>query len=96
MLDDIQELNVKSSMDSSMEENLFYYPETGTPVPLLISLHTWSRDRFNQKDKVLPFIKERNWALLLPEFRGPNLKENPRAKEACASKLAMQDVMDAA
>ena len=32
--------------------------------------------------------------MLLPEFRGPNLKDNPRARQACASALARQDILD--
>ncbi len=93
---EMQKLMVKSSIDGSVEESLFYYPEGKGPVPLLVGLHTWSADRFNQVERMLPFCEERGWALLLPEFRGPNLTRNPRAPEACASKLARQDIMDAA
>jgi dipeptidyl aminopeptidase/acylaminoacyl peptidase len=44
---------------------------------------------------MLPLARKHGWHLLLPEFRGPNLATNPRAREACASRLAMQDVVDA-
>ncbi len=91
----IKGLTVRSTIDNSREENLFYYPPRGKNVPLVVGLHTWSYDRFNQVDNLLPFCRERRWALLLPEFRGPNLKENPRATQACASRLAMQDIVDA-
>jgi dipeptidyl aminopeptidase/acylaminoacyl peptidase len=60
-----------------------------------VGLHTWSCDRFNQVETMQPCCRERNWALLLPEFRGPNLNTNPRAPEACASPLARQDILDA-
>jgi predicted peptidase len=32
---------------------------------------------------------------MLPEFRGPNCSDNPRCTEACGSKLAKQDIVDA-
>ncbi len=64
-------------------------------VPLVVGLHTWSYDRFNQLEQMLPYCRERGWALLLPEFRGPNLSTNPRARQACASPYARQDVLDA-
>jgi dipeptidyl aminopeptidase/acylaminoacyl peptidase len=35
------------------------------------------------------------WSVLSPDFRGANLKENPRARQACASPVARQDVIDA-
>ncbi len=89
------ELKIKSSIDGSEENNLIFFPKKGQNVPLLVGLHTWSYDRFNQIEEMLPRCQQRGWALLLPEFRGPNLTTNPRAKQACASKLAMQDIIDA-
>lgn len=91
----MNEITIPSSLDGSPEQSLFYYPQTGTPVPLLVGLHTWSYDKSNQADALLPYCRSRNWALILPEFRGPNLMDNPRARQACASKLAQQDVLDA-
>jgi len=64
-------------------------------VPLLVGLHTWSCDRFNQVGEMLPRCRERGWALILPEFRGPNLTGNPRAAQAGGSRLARQDIVDA-
>ena len=61
----------------------------------VIGLHTWSFDRNNQLVALLSFCRKRGWALLLPEFRGPNLTSNPRARQACASRLAKQDIIDA-
>jgi len=93
--DDILELSVISSLDGSAEKVLFHFPESGKNVPLLVGLHTWSYDRFNQLEQMLPYCREKGWALLLPEFRGPNLSSNPRARQACASDLAKQDILDA-
>ncbi len=92
---EIQEIFVPSSIDGSEEPSLFWRcPEKGS-LPLLVGLHTWSNDRNNQVDALYPVAKKYKWHLLLPEFRGPNLKNNPRSFQACASKLAMQDVIDA-
>lgn len=91
----IQEIPVVSTIDGSREPNLLHVPRTQQPVPLVIGLHTWSYDRFNQAEAMLPFCQVRGWALLLPEFRGPNLVTNPSVQQACASPLAKQDVIDA-
>ena len=97
MIGEFIEIEVTSTLDYSVEKNLFYYPrdiEAETATPLVVCLHTWSFDRFNQMP-IIEYCKARKWALLLPEFRGSNLVENPRAKEACASRLACQDIVDA-
>lgn len=94
----MQEIFTDSSIDGSREPSLFFLPENNQPdagFPLLVGLHTWSHDRFNQVDRMLPFCMERGWALLLPEFRGPNLTSNPRCRLAAGSILAGQDVFDA-
>ncbi len=87
---------VASSIDGSQEMNLLL-PPAGKQQPLLVVLHTWSAEvnSVKQAENVLPFVEERGWGLLVPNFRGPNLTTNPRAKEACASSLARQDVLDA-
>ena len=89
---ELAELLVPSA-DGTAEPSLFY--AAGAHRPLLVGLHTWSYDRFNQVDNLLPLAKKNGWNLLLPEFRGPNLPENPRCREACGSRLARQDVLDA-
>ncbi len=89
------ELSIISTLDGSTEKSLFWFPDGRTGVPLVIGLHTWSYNRFNQVEQMLPYCRERGWALLLPEFRGPNLSSNPRARQACASPYARQDILDA-
>jgi len=91
----MEELLVMSTLDGAMEQALYHHPGKSVKVPLAVGLHTWSHDRFNQVEKMLPLCKERDWALLLPEFRGPNLSTNPRARQACASLYARQDIFDA-
>jgi len=90
----IEEILVTSSIDGSREPSLLWRCEE-QPAPLLVGLHTWSADRHNQVDTFFPLARKHSWHLLLPEFRGPNLNTNPRATSACASTLAMQDVIDA-
>ena len=91
------EIKVESTLDGSVEPSLFYEADTSIGArPLLVGLHTWSYDRFNQEKVMLPYAKKYNFHLLLPEFRGPNLIENPRREQACASRFAVQDVFDAA
>ena len=91
---DIVDLEFVSDRDGSREKALFHFPAGKRTVPLVVGLHTWSYDRFNQLEPMLPFCRERGWALLLPEFRGPNLSNNPRARQACASPIARQDILD--
>lgn len=93
--DGVREVEIPSTLDGSLEKSLLYCPQGTGPVPLLVGLHTWSCDRFNQVADMLPRCRDRGWALILPEFRGPNLVGNPRAPEAGGSRLARQDIVDA-
>ena len=88
------EIKVKSSIDGTEQPNLFYAAKEKNR-PLIVGLHTWSYDRNNQVPKMLPIAKERDYNLLLPEFRGPNLRSNPACFDACGSQKAKQDIMDA-
>lgn len=93
--EELREIEVVSTLDGSAEKSLIYCPETREPIPLLVGLHTWSSDRFNQVKEIFPRCRQRGWALILPEFRGPNLTSNPRAAQAGGSRLAQQDILDA-
>jgi hypothetical protein len=62
---------------------------------MLVGLHTWSHDRFNQINNMLPIAEKYDFNLLLPEFRGNNLKTNPNRTKACGSDYAKQDIKDA-
>ena len=68
--DGLIEFKVKSSYDGTEQPNLFLPSDSGEKRPLLVGLHTWSFDRFNQIENMLPFAEEQNFHLLLPEFRG--------------------------
>lgn len=88
------EIWVRSSLDGSMQPSLLYRA-SGEKRPLLVGLHTWSYDRFNQISVMLPYAEKLDFNLLLPEFRGPNLSTNPNCRLACASEHARQDIRDA-
>ena len=89
------EIWIKSSMDETMQPSLFYRSEAEGKRPLLVGLHTWSFDRFNQVQNLLPLAERNGFHLLLPEFRGANLISNPNCTMACGSKYAKQDIKDA-
>jgi predicted esterase len=88
------EIMVKSSLDGTLQPSLFFEAE-GSGRPLLVGLHTWSFDRFNQVNNMLPYAKKYNFHLLLPEFRGANVADNPNCREACGSPYAIGDIFDA-
>jgi acetyl esterase/lipase len=88
---------IRSSLDGSVQRAMFYVPDGARPeqrgekVPLLVGLHTWSGDyRQTSGGEYLAECKRRGWVLVHPNFRGPNVRP-----EACASPLAVQDVLDA-
>lgn len=89
------EIFIKSSLDGTMQPSLFYKSASNDKRPLLVGLHTWSFDRFNQIDNMLPVAEKYKFNLLLPEFRGSNLKSNPNCTLACGSEHAKQDIKDA-
>lgn len=89
-----QEIWIQSTLDDTMQPSLWYEAESEEKRPLLVVLHTWSWDRFNQIH-VLPYAEKYNFHLLLPEFRGSNLSTNPHCRQACGSEYAMRDVKDA-
>ena len=90
-----QEIYIQSTMDGTMQPSLFYKSNSPEKRPLLVGLHTWSYDRFNQVGNMLPVAEKYDFNLLLPEFRGKNTPANPNCQEACGSVLAKQDIKDA-
>ena len=88
------EIFVKSSSDGTLQPSLFC--EASEPGrPLLVNLHSWSYDRYNKIDTLVEYCNRYNWNLLSPDFRGPNIPENPDVKNSCASTAAMEDILDA-
>ena len=89
------EIHIPSTLDGTLQPSLLHLSDSPEKRPLLVVLHTWSYDRFNQIDDLLPLAKELDFNLILPEFRGPNLSTNPAPTQACASEAAMRDIRDA-
>ena len=92
----MEEILIRSAADGTMQPSLWRKAVSGEKRPLLVGLHTWSYDRFNQVDALLPWAEKYDLNLILPEFRGPNLASNPHKHLACGSACAMQDIRDAA
>ena len=88
------EILIPSTLDGTLQPSLFYRASK-PDRPLLVGLHTWSFDRFNQIENMLPFAEEQDFHLLLPDFRGPNRAKNPNCHKACGSVYAKQDIKDA-
>ena len=57
----------------------------------LVGLHTWSADSDNQRDTSPACSRQRLVSAIAEP--GPNLASNPRAREACASPLAIGDIL---
>ncbi len=89
-----QRILVRSTRDASLQPSYLIVPETyqatGKPLPIVVSLHTWSFTLEQRLPSVEAEASRRNWIYLFPNFRG--VDDHP---EACASELAQQDVLDA-
>lgn len=68
---DQKEILIQSTLDGTLQPSLFYKAK-GCQRPLLVGLHTWSFNRFNQIKNMLPYAEKYDFNLLLPEFRGAN------------------------
>ena len=87
-------VQVKSTYDGTMQPCWFWAPEKAKsePVPLVVGLHTWSAD-YTQKGHYatsLAYAKQHGWAMVGPNFRGPN-----KTPPACGGDAAVQDIVDA-
>lgn len=94
-----REVMIVSSRDHSEQPALFHAPaqpanadDPAKPIPLLVSLHSWSTNykQYGCLNDVIRGCRQRGWIFISPNFRGPNNRP-----EACASELAVQDVLDA-
>ncbi len=92
----LSEIKIRSTIDGSEEPVLFFRGSSSSPPPLLVHLHSWSNNRQNNIEDITQLADRAGFNAIFPEFRGPNLVSNERAGEACASQLAMQDIVDAA
>ncbi len=85
---------VPSTLDGSRQPSYVTLPDNfqpnGEPVPLLVSLHSWSGNWEQRNEPLEKLANERGWICLQPNFRGRN--DHP---EACGSEIAQQDILDA-
>lgn len=82
---------VRSSLDGARQHCLWQAPtNTASARPLLVSLHTWSKN-YKMPNPIPPkWCAEHDWAYLAPDFRGPN-----KTPKALGSDYAVQDIVDA-
>lgn len=84
----VQVITVRNTIDG-VDEPVWFLPNpSADPAPLLVHLHSWSA-RLGEAALARDCAK-RGWAFLSPNFRGPNNRP-----EACGSRVAIQDVLDA-
>ena len=87
-------VQVKSTLDGTLQPCYFWAPEAAktNAVPLIVGLHTWSADyrQTSHYATVLKYAREKGWAMVGPNFRGPN-----KTPPACGGDPAVQDIVDA-
>ncbi|SDM22224.1 Prolyl oligopeptidase family protein [Daejeonella rubra] len=86
---DFKVVDIKSTLDNSLQKAYFYKSNSTSPKPLVVSLHTWSGN-YEQKDELAALSKTKDLNYIHPDFRGVNW-----TKDACCSDLALGDIDDA-
>ena len=88
----LKQIEVKSTLDQSLQPSLIWAPKSAksNPTPLFVFLHSWSGNYKQNNAKWLKEAQQRGWIYLHPNFRGVN-----QQPEACGSRLARQDILDA-
>ena len=89
-----KKISVRSTFDKSLQPSYLILPTrydaAGSPIPLLVSLHTWSGDLEQRNTALEKAADSKGWIYLFPNFRGVN-----RTPQACGSPAACQDILDA-
>jgi len=78
--------------DGALQPAMWFAPASEEPKPLLVGLHTWS-SHYNTEGQIehyLAWCDSQGWALVQPDFRGPN-----NTPQAMGSDRAVQDVVEA-
>ena len=87
-------ITVASTIDGVKQPCFLALPDgltrTSTPAPLLVILHSWSAGVEQTRPKLQALALRRGWICLFPHFRGAN-----KHPDACGSKKAQQDILDA-
>lgn len=87
----IEEVKIRSTMDSSIQPALFYNSKSDVKKPLLVVLHSWSEDYYQQYS--IPYgvwAVKNDWVFIHPDYRGAFTNA-----KATASELSIQDILDA-
>lgn len=85
-----KKISFVSSEDGTRQEAYLIEPKVKLKETfLVVSLHSWSAD-LNQRSELERLVFDKHWYYLFPNFRGPNSNRN-----ACGSKAAQQDILDA-
>ncbi len=87
---EVQEVQIVSTFDSTLQPSLFYASGSPHTKPLLLVLHSWSAD-YKQHFSI-PYgiwATKNDWVFAHPDYRGAFT--NP---EATASEQAVQDILD--
>ena len=87
-IDPSLDIAIVSSKDASAQRAIFWAPPGTEKAPLVVFLHSWSTD-YKTVGPALEETRKRGWIFVGPNFRGAN--ETP---DACASDLAVQDILD--
>jgi len=85
---------IRSTRDDSLQPSYVIVPprydQDATPLPLVVSLHTWHGDLEQRLPEFESETTKRGWLYLFPHFRG--IDDHP---EACGSDIAQSDILDA-
>src|SRR5690606_28898094 len=82
-------VQIPSTADGASQAAYFLPAKDGQPMPLLVSLHTWSGD-YSQADPLAGPALQAGWNYIHPDFRGAN-----KSTDACLSTKALSDIDDA-
>jgi len=82
-------VDIKSELDGNIQKAYFYKTKSDDSKLLIVSLHTWGGD-YTQDDDLAKLCKQKDLNYIHPDFRGANW-----TKDACCSKLALNDIDDA-
>lgn len=87
-------LMITSTIDKTEQPSYLMLPKgfakTDAPRPLLVNLHSWSRNNEHVSKELEAAAEKEGWIVVCPNFRGAN--NHP---EACGSLLAQKDIIDA-
>lgn len=88
----LTQVSVTSSLDGTPQPVLYWAPDSAVTQPsvLFVFLHSWSGDYRQDNSKWQKEAVDRGWIFLHPNFRGAN-----NSPQACGSKYARRDILDA-